>query len=156
MVENLIIGCVTMAACLAVQCYVVAILLRVFIVLERKQLIRLTLSGSSWLLITVLLIILAGNLVQVAVWAGLFFACGEFADFATAFYHSAVNFSTLGYGDLVMSEQRRLLGALEAANGVLMFGLTTGVLYTVLNALMRRAWERRPGRDGESRQVAPS
>jgi hypothetical protein len=86
----------------------------------------------------------------------LFFACGEFADFATAFYHSAVNFSTLGYGDLVMSEQRRLLGALEAANGVLMFGLTTGVLYTVLNALMRRAWERRPGRDGESRQVAPS
>jgi hypothetical protein len=54
-----------------------------------------------------------------------------------------VNFSTLGYGDLVMSEQRRLLGALEAATGVLMFGLTTGFLYAVLNSLMHRAWAER-------------
>jgi hypothetical protein len=54
-----------------------------------------------------------------------------------------VNFSTLGYGDLVMSEQRRLLGALEAANGELMFGLTTGFLYAVRNALMHRAWAER-------------
>ena len=155
MSENLIIGCVTMAFCVALQCLVVGILFDILLNLE-KRLIKTTLFGVSSLLIALMLIMLAGNLLQITLWAALFFACGEFTDFATAFYHSVVNFSTLGYGDLVMSEQRRLLGALEAANGVLMFGLTTGVLYTVLNALMRRAWERRPGRDGESRQVAPS
>ena len=70
---------------------------------------------------------------------GLFFVFGEFTDFATAFYHSVVNFTTLGYGDLVMSEDGRLVGALEAANGVLMFGLTTAILFAVLDALIKRA-----------------
>ena len=76
-------------------------------------------------------------------------ACGEFKDFATAFYHSVVNFTTLGYGDLVMSEKRRILGALEAANGVLMFGLTTSILFVVLNELVSREWDKRL-RKGES------
>jgi len=89
------------------------------------------------------LIMMAGALVQIAVWAEVFLLRGEFADFATAFYHSTVNFATLGYGDIVMSERGRLLGALEAANGVLMFGLTTGVLYSVFNALLRRVWDAR-------------
>ncbi len=65
-----------------------------------------------------MLILLCGNLLQIALWAGLFFAHGEFQEFTDAFYHSVVNFSTLGYGDLVMSDKYRLLGALEAVNGV--------------------------------------
>ena len=39
-----------------------------------------------------------------------------------------VNFATLGYGDIVMSERWRLLGPLEAANGILMFGVSTSVM----------------------------
>jgi hypothetical protein len=46
----------------------------------------------------------------------------------TAIYHSGVNFAGLGYGDIVMSESRRMLGPLEAANGVLMFGVSTAVM----------------------------
>ena len=60
---------------------------------------------------------------------------GQFEDFSTAFYHSAVNFSSLGYGDIVMSQHWRLLGALEAGNGVLMFGLSTGTIFSVMNRL---------------------
>ena len=147
MSENLLLGCGTMAVCLAIQCVGVGILLRALIRLERRQIIRPTLVRTSSLLVAVLLIMLTGNLLQITVWAGLFVTCGEFEDFTTAFYHSMVNFTTLGYGDMVMSEARRLLGALEAANGVLMFGLTTSLLYTLLSALMRRAWDRRVGQD---------
>jgi hypothetical protein len=139
--ENLIIGLVTMAVCLSIQCAVVGALLDALIFLEKRVLIRLTLMGLSSLLVAVMLIILAGNLLQMILWAGLFFAFNEFKDFATAFYHSVVNFATLGYGDIVMSEKRRLLGALEAANGVLMFGLTTGFLYTVLSGVLQRYWD---------------
>ncbi len=81
-----------------------------------------------------------------AVWAQVFLAYGEFADFSSAFYHSVVNFTTLGYGDLVMSPERRLLGALEGSNGVLMFGLTTSVLFKVMGEYTRRELERRRGR----------
>ena len=144
--ENLIIGFVTMAVCLAIQCVVVSALLEVLIVLEKRGIIRLTLIRVSLLLIAVMLIMLAGNLIQITLWAGLFFTFGEFKDFATAFYHSVVNFATLGYGDIVMSEKRRLLGALEAANGVLMFGLTTGFLYTVLSGLLQRYWDEQTGK----------
>ena len=44
----------------------------------------------------------------------------------------------LGYGDIVMSEEHRLLGALEAANGVLMFGLSAGAILSVMNGLFNR------------------
>lgn len=145
MYGNLIIGCLTMSVCLAVQCFVLTLLISVLIRLEKKQIIQPTFIRISFLLIIVMLIMLAGNLFQMTLWAGLFFVLGEFTDFAAAFYHSVVNFATLGYGDIVMSEKRRLLGALEAVNGVLMFGLSSGFLYTVLNAVLERAWDSRMG-----------
>ena len=87
---------------------------------------------SHWLdimlLSTVMLLTLVGNFIQMAIWAGLFLLLGEFEDFGTALYHSAVNFATLGYGDIVMSERWRLLGPLESANGILMFGVSTAVM----------------------------
>ena len=57
---------------------------------------------------------------------------GEFETLDVAGYHSAANFASLGYGDIVMSERFRLLGPLEAINGVLMIGVSTAVLMTVL------------------------
>jgi hypothetical protein len=85
----------------------------------------------------VLLITLAAILAQVAIWAVSLIACGEFGDFNTAFYHSAVNFSTLGYGDIVMSPTWRFLGPLEAINGILMCGITASVLFTLVDRLIR-------------------
>ena len=86
----------------------------------------------------VLLILIAGNLGQVALWAFLFQYLGEFAVFEDAFYHSAVNFATLGYGDIVMSDGYKLLGAIEAINGVLMIGVSTAVLMATFNDAFRK------------------
>ena len=86
----------------------------------------------------VVLVLFIGHVMQFGVWAYLFVYLGEFEDFATAFYHSAVNFTSLGYGDIVMSERWRLLGALEAANGVLMFGLSAGAILSVMSWILRK------------------
>jgi hypothetical protein len=75
-----------------------------------------------------MMLLTAGNLAQIAVWALLFRLLGEFEQYGEAFYHSAVNFATLGYGDIVMSARHRLLGPLEAVNGALMIGATTATL----------------------------
>jgi hypothetical protein len=143
---NLIIGLITIAVNLAIQCFVVGILFDVLIALENKKMIKTTFWNMSLLLTALLITMFAGNLLQMTIWAGLFYALGEFQSFGTAFYHSVVNFTTLGYGDIVMSEGRRLLGALEAANGVLMLGITTGFVYTILNGLLQREWDRRLGK----------
>ena len=72
------------------------------------------------------------HLVEIGFWAGLFILCGEFRDFGTAFYHSAVNYTSLGYGDLIMSPKWRLLGPLETANGMLLFGVSTAMIFAVM------------------------
>jgi hypothetical protein len=149
MLESVIVSGVTMVACIAVQSFIVSILLRLLFVLDRRRLVRPTIFRAFGLLATVMLVMLTGHLLQIALWAGVFCAYGEFDDFGTAFYHSTVNFATLGYGDIVMSRENRLLGALEAANGVLMLGLTTGVLFAVMEVLIRREWERRVGTNSE-------
>jgi len=116
----------------------------IFVVMMLRYLLKI-MARDDWkthgfrfdvlVICTVLSMLFAGHLTQIAIWAMLFMNLGEFDSFLTAFYHSAVNFSSLGYGDIVMSERWRLLGALEAGNGVLMFGLSTGTLLAVMNRL---------------------
>jgi hypothetical protein len=62
---------------------------------------------------------------------------GEFGDCTVAFYHSAVNYATLGYGDIVMSPRWRLLGPRQAINGTLAFGWSTAAIVTVVTRLTR-------------------
>jgi hypothetical protein len=78
----------------------------------------------------------AAHLIEIAFWAALFMICGEFKESGIAFYHSAVNYSTLGYGDLIMSPSWKLLGPLEAANGALMFGVSTAMIFAVIQRLI--------------------
>src|SRR5215469_8211778 len=75
------------------------------------------------------------HLIEIAFWAVLLLLCGEFQEFGTAYYHSAVNYTTLGYGDLVLTTSWRLLGPLEAANGVLMFGVSAAMVFAVIQRL---------------------
>jgi hypothetical protein len=95
--------------------------------------------GTDIRLMSILLLALyAGHILQFATWAALFVYLGEFGEFGSAFYYSVVNFTSLGYGDIVMSEKWRLLGGLEAANGVLMIGFTAGCLIAMLIRLFGR------------------
>ena len=76
------------------------------------------------------------HLIEIALWAVLFVVCGEFQEFGTAYYHSAVNYTTLGYGDLIMSPSWKLLGPLEGADGALMFGVSTAMIFAVTQRLI--------------------
>ena len=131
MILNLLLGVATVVLCLMLQ---IALLTRALIYYANHQ---AALEQASYLrtmaiLNGVMLLLMFGNLGQVALWAVLFQFLGEFDQYRTAFYHSLVNFATLGYGDIVMSEQRRLLGALQALNGVLMVGISTAAFMTTL------------------------
>ncbi len=127
MLMNLLIGLGTMVLCLFLQSLLLLTVLRYY----RNHLEQVN-NPSIWSSLVVvngvMLLLLLGNLGQIALWGELFVLLGEFPHFEAAFYHSAVNFATLGYGDIVMSEQHKLLGPLEAVNGVLMIGVSTAVL----------------------------
>lgn len=137
MLVNLALGLSTMVACLLLQ----ALLISSAITYYRRR--RGGLAQRSFLVTTgviagVMMLLIAGNLGQIAIWALLFRLLGEFEGFADAFYHSGVNFATLGYGDIVMSARHRLLGPLEAVNGALMIGATTATLMLAFQDALRK------------------
>ena len=103
---------------------------------------RLGRTGASfWIDVAIVAlavsVVFVAHLLEIALWAVLFVICGEFKAFGPAYYHSAVNYTTLGYGDVIMSPSWRLLGPLEAANGMLMFGVTTAMIFALIQWLIQ-------------------
>lgn len=88
-------------------------------------------------LLMIMLAMMAGIFVQVSLWGALFVWLGEFDELYEAIYHSAVNYASLGYGDIVMSKHWKLLGPLEAIDGVLMLGMTAAALMVILQQLIK-------------------
>ena len=70
-----------------------------------------------------------------ALWAVVFLLGGEFPDLGAAFYHSATNYTTLGYGDVIMSPAWRMLGPLEAADRMFMFSVSTAMVFAAIQGL---------------------
>ena len=139
MLASLILGCTTVFITMGIQVAVVVMMIRYLIkVMAREDRTTEGFGFDSYVISMILVMLFAGHLFQIAIWAAMFMYLGEFSDFLTAFYHSTVNFASLGYGDIVMSEQWRLLGALEASNGVLMFGLSAGTMLSVMTRLFSR------------------
>ena len=137
MLMPLLLGCATVFATMAIQISAVVWMLHyLFGLLSSGKGRRVGLGMNTYIISVIMLMLFIGHLVQVAIWALLFLYLGEFEEFAVAFYHSMVNFASLGYGDIVMSDQWRLLGAIEASNGVLMFGLSAGTLLSVMGRLL--------------------
>ena len=81
------------------------------------------------------------HLIEIALWAVSLVICGEFQEFGNAYYHSAVNYTTLGYGDLLLTPSWRLLGPLEATNGALMFGVSAAMVFAVIQRLALARFE---------------
>ena len=77
------------------------------------------------------------HLAEAIVWALFLVWIGGLPDLETAMYFSLTSYTTVGYGDVVLSPRWRLLGPIEAAVGVLMLGWSTGILIAVIGATYR-------------------
>ena len=76
--------------------------------------------------------------VAVWLWAVALYLLGIFATFEASVYFSLVAFTTLGFGDVLLPQEWRLLGGLAAANGLLMFGLLTAIMVEILRETRQR------------------
>ena len=83
--------------------------------------------------VVAVLVLMAGHLLQVTLWALLYhFDWGEFKTFGSALYFSLASFTTVGASELALSPGHRMVGALESAAGMLMFGWSTALLVRVV------------------------
>jgi hypothetical protein len=79
-----------------------------------------------------LLWILALITAAVWVWAAAFWVLGIFVTLEASVYFALVAFTTLGFGDVLLPQEWRLLAGMCAANGLLNFGLFTAILVETL------------------------
>jgi hypothetical protein len=83
--------------------------------------------------VVAVLVLMAGHILQVTLWALLYhFDWGEFRTFGGALYFSLASFTTVGASELTLSPGHRMVGALESAVGMLMFGWSTALLVRVV------------------------
>ena len=148
---NFLIGLPVMLLCLIVQVAVAFWCVRYYV-----QQSTSANSGGRFLagirpLLVATLALMVGNLAQIILWGGLFLWLGEFNEIYDAIYHSAVNFSSLGYGDIVMTRERRLLGPLEAINGVLMLGMSAATLMAIVQHMITTLRDARTSEDHGAR-----
>lgn len=99
---------------------------------------------ATWFIVRVAGWMLLLHVTQIALWAFHYAWSGALPDLASAFYFSAVTYTTTGYGDIVLSKEWRLVGGVEALTGILMCGLSTALFFAVFTKLFGLGRDRHP------------
>jgi len=136
-VTNLLVGLPAMLLCLVVQVAFAFWSVRHYVRQSAAAANRSGFLAGIRPLLVAMLVMMLGTLVQIALWGALFVVLGEFSELYEAIYHSAVNFASLGYGDIVMTKRWKLLGPLEAVNGVMMLGMSAAALMAILQQMIK-------------------
>jgi hypothetical protein len=102
--------------------------------LERLRPITLLLGASVG--------IFAIHTVEIWSFALLYLLLGAAGDFEQSLYFSTVTYATIGYGDVLVAQSWRILGAIEGAAGVIMLGWSTAFLVSLLaqSKLLKHDW----------------
>lgn len=78
---------------------------------------------------------------QTWLWASVYMLIPEtnalFSSFSEAWYFSLVTFTSLGYGDLTLSENWRILSGIEAINGIMLIGWSTAMMYSLIQQIFK-------------------
>lgn len=89
----------------------------------------------TWVFICVAGWVILLHLLEVTAWALVYYWKGAIADVQSAFYFSVVTYTTTGYGDLVLPEEWRLVGGVEALTGILMCGWSTAFFFAIVSRM---------------------
>lgn len=82
-------------------------------------------------------VLMAAHIAEVILWSLAYAIVGVAPPGANLIYFAFVNYTTLGYGDVIPLQRWQLLGPMTTMNGVLLFGWSTAVIFAVLQkALM--------------------
>ena len=129
---NIIIAACMLVATTVIHASGMVLVRQVFDWKKDRSIKRLT---RIYLVSGVVVMMFLISVLEVLVWAITYLSLNAIQGFERALYFSMVTFTTLGYGDVVLAEQWRLLGSFEAANGIIMFGWTTAIVIAAVQRI---------------------
>ena len=89
-------------------------------------------------MIATVAVLMAAHMCELAIWSVAYAFVGATPEGADRLYFAFVNYTTLGYGDILPVPRWRLIGPMTAMNGVLLFGWSTAVIFEVLSLTLQR------------------
>ena len=149
MLTHIVIGVALLVATTSVHSVCTWLSLRTVSVIHARELVRRSVFAQVALIAGLVVLLFFAALFESTLWAWTYLAVGALGTFEEAFYFSNVTFSTLGFGDLTLGEDWRLLSSFQAANGTILFGWSTALVFALVQAIVQvRASEQ--GADGRS------
>src|SRR5215470_10629366 len=129
-----LIALVLLAACVIIQSAGMLLLIhwlaRVHHILESPSARR-----RSGLLLALFLSIVLLHLIQVSLWAVLFWRANQLPTLETAVYFSLITYTTIGYGDVVLGPGWRVLAGIEGLTGIILIGWSTAFMFAIVNRM---------------------
>lgn len=152
MLQNALIGGILVVGTVVLQALGLDVLFRVMMrsrALDRsgfRPVISMVVGLSCWLVLV--------HLTEISLWGLSYLWLGCLPDAESALYFSAITYTTVGYGDLVLAKPWRMLAACEALTGILMCGLSAGLFFAVVSRWIGN-WMQREAASG-FQAAAPS
>ena len=142
MLRQLLVGAAVSVCNIAIHGLVMATVVQLASRIARpkdtvRQSMRVTIVMIATASIATVPVLMLAHFSEVMVWSLAYVIVDAAPAGADPVYFAFVNYTTLGYGDVIPVERWRLLGPITAMNGVLMFGWSTAVIFEVLRRTAR-------------------
>ena len=133
MLMNVLIGCALVVFTTFLHAAAMLIAFRALMITRPEKWVKRSHWTRAAATAALVLAMFIAAIVESLAWAATYLALGAFTDAEEAIYFSTVTYTTLGFGDVVMASEWRLLSAFEAANGIIMFGWTTALIVAAVH-----------------------
>ena len=135
MMRQLLVGSSVSVCNIAIHAMVMVTVIRAARIADERATSRQALRLIAIMIATVSVLMVA-HLAEVLVWTFAYSIVHVAPPGTDLTYFAFVNYTTLGYGDVLPLEHWQLLGPMTAMNGVLLFGWSTAVIFEVLRRAM--------------------
>jgi hypothetical protein len=137
MLSQFIVGGAVSACNIAIHALLMTLVVQAAQATGRRPIAHPSLRLTIVMIATVL-VLMAAHTFEVTVWTLAYSLVDVVPAGTDLVYFAFVNYTTLGYGDVVPARDWQLLGPMTAMNGVLLFGWSTAVIFDVLRRAMAK------------------
>ena len=110
---------------------------------HRKDDARIASTRASLTMVVFTVLAIVAHAIESAIWAAAYVLLGALPDARSAMLYSVNAMTTFGHTDIDLTDQWKMMGPLEALNGILLFGLTTAFLFSLIQHFSLASSKRR-------------
>ena len=134
MLTQIFIGAALILSTVLVHAISLELILKAFQAIKVEFLVR----WRALIVAVVVVAVFLAHVVEIWIWALFYYykaSINEIPTLEAAVYFSTSSITTVGFGDLVLSEQWRLLSSFESTNGMILFGWSTAFIFEVVRQI---------------------